>query len=357
MQRRSILIGVAATLALGTAGGAGWRAATGSRAGYDRYIARLRAPLADDPPMAELLRTASLAPSGHNTQPWRFETAPGAITLRTDRTCVTPVVDPDDHHLWVSLGCAMETLAIAATATGRPGEAEAPGSLVYRYSGGPPRPDPLLAAIAARQCTRAEYDGRPVPSADLARLAEAGTLPGVRLILITDRALMDRVRDLVITGNNAQMADPAFVTELKHWLRFSPRRAMETGDGLYAAASGNPVLPDALGRFAFDRVFSAAAENDKYARHIATSAGLAVFLAERDGAEHWVRVGRACQRLALTATVLGLKHAFLNQPVEVPALRPELAALIGEPSLRPDLVMRFGYGPTLPWSPRRAPAA
>jgi hypothetical protein len=66
-----------------------------------------------------------------------------------------------------------------------------------------------------------------------------------------------------------------------------------------------------------------------------------------------VQVGRACQRFALQATALGLKHAFVNQPVEVPALRPELAALAGAGDKRPDIVMRFGYGPELPKSPRR----
>jgi hypothetical protein len=74
---------------------------------------------------------------------------------------------------------------------------------------------------------------------------------------------------------------------------------------------------------------------------------------ERDDQEHWVRAGRASQRFALQATALGLKHAFINQPVEVAALRPRLASLVGLPSRRPDLVMRFGYGPMMPFSPRR----
>ena len=50
---------------------------------------------------------------------------------------------------------------------------------------------------------------------------------------------------------------------------------------------------------------------------------------------------------------MGLKHAFVNQPVEVAELRPALAALAGMPERRPDIVMRFGYGPTLPYSLRR----
>ena len=157
----------------------------------------------------------------------------------------------------------------------------------------------------------------------------------------------------MIDGNSAQMADPAFIRELTTWLRFSPRQAMETGDGLFSATSGNPVLPAWLGPLLLGFVFKADAENDKYARQIASSAGIAVFVAEKDDPEHWVLAGRACQRFALQATALGLKHAFVNQPVEVASLRPDLAALVGMPGRRPDIVMRFGHGPALPYSARR----
>ncbi len=63
--------------------------------------------------------------------------------------------------------------------------------------------------------------------------------------------------------------------------------------------------------------------------------------------------GRACQRFALQATAFGLKHAFVNQAVEVPAVRSELAAYLKVGDRRPDLIMRFGYGPEMPKSLRR----
>ena len=68
---------------------------------------------------------------------------------------------------------------------------------------------------------------------------------------------------------------------------------------------------------------------------------------------HWVAAGRACQRFALQATALGLKYAFINQPVEVASLRPQFAAWLGLGERRPDLVVRFGAGPELPRSLRR----
>jgi hypothetical protein len=76
-----------------------------------------------------------------------------------------------------------------------------------------------------------------------------------------------------------------------------------------------------------------------------------------DGRLPRILAGRACQRFALQATALGLKHAFINQPVEVASLRPEMATLVGLPGRRPDIVMRFGYGPALPFSARRPVAS
>ena len=116
-------------------------------------------------------------------------------------------------------------------------------------------------------------------------------------------------------------------------------------------------MPSILGSLAYDMFVSARSESERYGRQIDSSAGLAVFVGARADPQDWMKVGRAVQRFALTATSLGLKHAFVNQPVEVPELRPDLAALIGEPGRRPDIVMRFGYGPVLPFAPRRPVAA
>jgi hypothetical protein len=358
MQRRSFILGAGGALLTAGLGAAAWRSSTGSLATYEAYSDQIRGDLRSSD-VGDVIRYATLAANSHNTQPWRFRIGPDAIDVEPDFSRQTPAVDPDDHHLFVSLGCACENLAIAAATTGRLGEivvAPDTGAARYVFVNGGPKPDPLLAAIVKRQSTRVEYDGRPVPSSDLASLSQAAAVPGVHLALLTDRAKISKVRDLVIAGNDAQMNDPAFVSELKQWLRFNSRSAMTSGDGLFSAASGNPTAPTVLGRLLFDQFFEASAENDKYARHIDSSAGIAVFTGDREDRDHWIRVGRACQRFALTATGLGLKLAFINQPVEVAHLRPELAGVIGE-TRRPDIVLRFGYGPTLPYSPRRPVAS
>lgn len=355
MDRREILLGGGAIVAIGAVATLTSVTGMGSSSDYRATAAALRTPVAD--PVRDIIRHATLAPNGHNTQPWKFRVGAHRIDILPDLSRRTPVVDPDDHHLFVSLGCAAANLALAAAAYGRVGtlayDPASGGSIAFVSSPGRATRSPLMDAIPRRQSTRADFDGRPVASADLRMLAAAAVLPGVDLVLITDRARIDRVRDLVTAGNSAQMADPAFVAELKSWLRFNPAAATRAGDGLYSVAGGNPALPDWLGRRAFGTLVTAKSENRRYARQINSSAGIAVFSAEQDSKAGWVAVGQACQQFALRATALGLKHAFINQPVEVARLRPDLAALAGIPGRRPDIVMRFGFGPTLSYSMRR----
>ncbi len=357
VMRRDLLIGTATALA--AVGGAVWSRRSGvhAMAAYEAAVAGMRGIPTTTPEFSDLIRYATLAPNGHNTQPWRFRPGDNSITILPDFKRRSPVVDPDDHHLFVSLGCAAENLALAAGATGRAGAIEFDpadgGRVQFRFGMGDGGEQSLFDAIPHRQSTRADYDGSTVGASELRELAAAAAIPGVDVVLVTERSQMNRILDLIIAGNNAQIGDPAFVAELKHWLRFSPNAALRKGDGLFSAASGNPTLPEWLGPWLFDRVFTVKAETVKASRQMASSAGIAVFIGAEADPAAWVQVGRACQRFALQATVLGLKCAFLNQPVEVPELRTDLSALVGLPGRRPDILMRFGRGAALPFSARR----
>ncbi|WP_219339633.1 hypothetical protein [Luteimonas salinisoli] len=124
MKRRQWVVGAGSLALLAGTGALGWRARVGTSAGYAAYAEGLRAPLPADADALDLVRYATLAANSHNTQPWRFRVGAQAIDILPDPSRATPAVDPDDHHLFVSLGCAAENLAIAAAATGRPGELE-----------------------------------------------------------------------------------------------------------------------------------------------------------------------------------------------------------------------------------------
>jgi hypothetical protein len=315
------------------------------------------APPAEPAALArELVRCSTLAANSHNTQPWRFVIGADAIALLPDFTRRTPVVDPDDHHLWVSLGCAVENLSLTAAAYGRRAEVsfdERAPAIGIGLAPMPPVRSPLFAAIPQRQCTRAEYDGQPLAATELRALQSTASGPGVRVLLLVDRARIDQVAEYVIEGNNAQFRDAAFLRELRQWIRFSEGEALATRDGLSSRASGNPSVPRWLGELVFPWVVTAAGERDRIARQLRSSAGVAVFVAGAQDPAHWIEVGRAYQRFALLAASLGIRNAFLNQPVEVASLRPQFAQWLGIGNARPDLVVRFGRGPLMPPSLRR----
>lgn len=323
---------------------------------YDDAINASRAPLRATPRDRELIRFATLAANSHNTQPWIFSAHNNVITIAPDVARRCPAVDPDDHHLHVSLGCAAENLVLAASTLGWRADPVVDGDrIVITLEEAPPAPSALADAIPVRQCTRAAYAGTPAASGILRQLENACREPGVSAILITERARMAEVADYVLAGNSAQMRDKAFMRELVGWIRFNEAEALATMDGLFAPASGNPSLPSWVARPLLKLFFTESGENKKYREQLDSSAGAVVLAADRSNKAHWIAVGRACQRFGLQATALGLKYAFINQPVEVAALRSQFAAWLGLGERRPDIVMRFGAGPNLPRSLRRPP--
>lgn len=354
ITRREFMWSAAAAggaLALGGCAGRGYEEAVGETWRSEAPGALTNAAL-----VHELVRCATLAPSSHNTQCWKFGVGESSISIRPDFARRCPVVDPDDHHLFASLGCAVENLTQAASAQGRMAHvAFDPASSQIDVELEPTKAiaSPLHDAIAWRQSTRADYDGQPLSNEELALLEQAGTGPGVDVLMLTEPAKMEGVLEYVIEGNTAQMHDPAFIDELKAWIRFSRSEAVQKRDGLFSGSSGNPSVPRWLGSALFDRFFTVKGETEKYTRHVRSSAGIAIFVSDAANAAQWVEVGRCYERFALQAAALGIRNAHLNQPVEVAALRPQFASFLGVGQRRPDLVIRFGRGPETPRSLRR----
>ena len=66
----------------------------------------------------DLVRAAGLAPSLHNTQPWRFETTDSTLRVYADHERAAPAIDPEGRWLVMSCGAAAYNAAVAARAAG-----------------------------------------------------------------------------------------------------------------------------------------------------------------------------------------------------------------------------------------------
>ena len=307
-----------------------------------------------------LLHYALLAPSGHNTQPWRFRIADERVEIRADRSRALPVVDPDDRELTISCGAALGHLEVCLRHFGHVPVVELlpddddPDLLARVGSGGRHDPSTLDAAvfeaIARRRTNRSAYADTPVPNELVQRCRQAAAGFGIELRAVADAAAKARVAELVAEGDRAQFADQCFRRELAAWIR---SHRLGSRDGVSGAGFGMPDALSALGALVVrtfdlgDRV--AAGDRDRIA---AGSPCLLALASPDDKPPRWLETGRALSHVLLLLTADGFTAAYLNQPIEVEALRPRLRAALGLTGT-PQLLLRAGRGPAVAPAARR----
>jgi Nitroreductase family len=293
---------------------------------------------------------AILAPSGHNTQPWRFRIAGDRVEVYADRTRALAVVDPDDRELTIGCGAALLHLRLALEHLGvvpevsiLPDGEEA--DLLARVRLGPHFPAPpeeeaLFAAIPLRRTNRQPFDDRPIPGRLLPALVAATAGEGVWLRAVEGET-RHAVAELVEEGDRIQWTDKHFRRELAAWLHPSHR-----GDGMHA------FYRHGLGPVVV-RTLDLGKSMGHKDRELAEQAPLLVVLGtDGDTPSDWLAVGQALARVLLRARVDGIDASYLHQPIQVAELRPRLAAAIGATG-HPQLMLRLGYGPEVEPSPRR----
>lgn len=286
---------------------------------------------------------------------WKFSIHQDTIEIYPDYRRQLPVVDPHDRELWISLGCALENLLLAAKAAGYATEVAYPDvdeSIRVRLSSDTPQTTALFNAIPLRQTTRSVYDGQTVPAADLDIVQALPVEPGVSLQYLQTPPELETALEYINEGNLRQYANRAFVDELIFWLRFNKKEAMAALDGLYSRCSGNPEVPGWLGR-TFLKSTKPQQQADADAKKFRSSAGAVIIVTETDDKVTWVRAGQQYERLTLQMTTLNIKSALLNQPIEVAELRGQFQSALNLETRLPQLLVRFGYAQSMPKSLRR----
>ncbi|HEU0076968.1 MAG TPA: nitroreductase family protein [Longimicrobiaceae bacterium] len=289
--------------------------------------------------LRELVRLATLAPSSHNTQPWRFRAEEDRVEVLADFERWLRFADGDRRELYLSVGCALENLLVAAEHFGCAHEVRLfPDPLRYdlvaavRLGGGgtpsPLRGPGLFDAIPLRHTTRLPFTPDHVSDVSLRRLEECAAEPGVRLVLTRDPALRRSMESLVARADALEFASRAFRSELAEWV----------GRGAFGA------------RWPWSKVAEAAVRHvdmgprmaRKDAALVAGAPVLGLLGTALDDRESRVRTGQVLERVWLTAASLGLAVQPLSAPLQLPELRAEVAALPGAPAGWPQHVFRLG---------------
>ena len=300
-----------------------------------------------------LLRYAVLAASAYNAQPWRFRVTGDAIEVHADLERWLPLADPRRRELYISLGCALENLRLAAArfgywhalryfpdpdqptlaavlALGGGGEAAATGSALFQ-------------AIPVRQTSHGLFDGRVPPRDHLERLQACNDDADLSLDLLDGAAAVPVVEELAVRADTMVFDDP--------------ERRRELARVLGPELLGGGRLRSRLGRWLLEHLNLGRRVAGADLRRLSGAPVIGVIAADPGRAEQQLRVGQLFQRLALTATSLGLRLQPLSALLGFPELVRELRDLLPAGSGVPQHVFRLGYGDPEARSTSRRPLA
>lgn len=309
--------------------------------------------------LGAILNYAILAPSIQNTQPWMFRIERNVLDLYADGSRLLPVMDPDARELCISCGAALCNIRLALQYFGISNEISLlpdpqNSSWLARVLIGM-RCDtdadliPLFHAIPKRHTNRQAYRPDPLPESLLEELRQDAEAEAAHLLLATDHVSRQSLADLVAQGDRIQWSNRHFRGELARWLRPNSRPGH---DGIPGSAEGLSGLASDIAPLVirtFDLGKGRAAKDREIALY---SPALALIATDGDSQVDWLRAGQALERVLLRAQSESVAASFLNQPVEVPTLRPKLMDFFGHTGFA-QVLIRLGFADEVPPTPRR----
>ncbi len=314
----------------------------------------------DNAAVTSLVEDAVTAPSMHNAQPWKFLFRPATrtIELHGDLDRAMPHTDPNHRALHLGCAAALFNLRVAAVRDGwEPAVRLLPddhdpwylaevrlGELTVTERD----IEVLHPAVRRRHTSRFPFTDEEIPVAVLDGLQAAALREGARLAL-PDAWHTEVVLGLVHDSERREATDPATREETARWTNTGAESEETRREGIPAYAFG----PRQSGSSAPVRDFGSwrpvpGRESAVFEKH----PQIALLGTPGDSPADWLRAGQAMQRVLLQATLDGLVTSMTSQPLEWPELRWTVRDPVA-PMGHVHMVIRLGYGPQGPVTPRR----
>ncbi|HBI03190.1 MAG TPA: hypothetical protein DDY49_04060 [Paenibacillaceae bacterium] len=324
-----------------------------------------------------LVNSAILATNAHNTQPWHFKIDNHSIDIFADKTRNIGTADPYFRELYISIGCSLENLILAAKVNGYspnvtllPNPTNDSHVAHIELTKTQPVSSPLYDVIPNRRMNRAPYEkDRAVSKEILQSMVNLNENSSEIKVFMFDSATdKQKVGKAMIEATEAFIGDPDQVRDDTKWMRQSWDTIKEKKDGITLDAQG---LPGWMLTVAKMLPPMSPEQNNKYwisnvrDKQIPTSAAFG-FIAVQDlnSKQQVVQAGQLWQRIHLFGTTKGLGMHILNQLSErrdrelsqgiEPVFGKKLHEILGDSKWNSVIQFRLGYPTAEPHhSPRR----
>ncbi|MFA6518127.1 MAG: hypothetical protein WCV93_00550 [Candidatus Shapirobacteria bacterium] len=306
-----------------------------------------------------LLNYAILAPSGHNSQPWKFKIEDNTLSVYADLTRERKGVDPNNRELYISVGCAIANIEVAAKHFGLiweeewwPKAVEPTLVVVYKFVEGKKvwgQKKELLKAISQRSTFREKFEPKKLKVSDKQKLMKSGRGDGAEIVW-TNNSNKEKLADLIERAQKIWFRSRKLTEELELWIRkdLHGLGADKKKRDIINLSNFSNGLKDFLSHD-FADIDRRAGRDKQWALEAPV---LGVLVTTKDHRRAWVEAGVLYQKVALEAVGLGIQIGFFNSVAELPKKRAELALLLKK-NWWPQLVLRAGYAKSAPHSPRR----
>ncbi|MFA6603040.1 MAG: hypothetical protein WCT01_04535 [Candidatus Shapirobacteria bacterium] len=306
-----------------------------------------------------LLHYAILAPSGHNTQPWKFYIEKNKLQVWADLDQSRKEVDPENRELYISVGCAITNLETAAKRFNLVWEenwwpvASKP-NLVLEMEFKDVRRDygeiePLFEAITKRSTSRNKFDTSKEVDINFHKDENKWlTANGVKISWVKNVAEKEKVAQLVSSAQKIWFRSKKLTEELEFWLKKDITDLGLKKNGVVSLTNFSMNLKQFMGT-EFKSIDDRAERDRKW---LLEAPLVGVLWTKNDNLRSWVEAGRKYEYLCLWATSQNLQTGYFNSVAQLPKKRSELALILGE-RMWPQLLFRMGYGKRGRMSPRK----